>query len=192
MDRRVVLAGVVLAVACALAFAGTARAQLDCEGGPGPEMGGPEPVMGMPGCGGMSPGLPPGMPPGMMEDRGPMTGPHGPGPRGWEELELSEAQRRRLDDLRDDEQRMVIRLEADLRIAQLDLWKLVEGERPDLRAIGEQVDRIADLRGDVMRARLATRLGMREILTPAQRAKLRGPQGGPRRGGPARPRPEGR
>jgi Spy/CpxP family protein refolding chaperone len=191
MSRRVALAGLALAVACALAVAATARAQVDCEGGPGPEMGGPEPAMGMLGFGGMGPGLPPGMP-GGRGARGPMMGMQGPGPGGWEGLGLSEAQRRRLDDLRDGEQRQVIRLEADLRIAELDLRKLVEGERLDLRAIGDQVDRIADLRADVMKARLATRVAMREVLTPGQRAKLRGPRPGARPGGGAPPRPEGR
>jgi Spy/CpxP family protein refolding chaperone len=105
----------------------------------------------------------------------------GPGPREWERLGLSDAQRRKLDDLRDVEQRKVIRLEADLRIAELDLRRLVAGDLPSLQTLGAQVDRIADLRAGILKARLATELGLRGILTPDQRARLRQLGPGPRR-----------
>jgi Spy/CpxP family protein refolding chaperone len=189
-------AGPALAVTCALAFAGAAWAQGEWEAGDGPEAGDPDPVMEMPGPCGMGPGGPlmggrgPGM--GMRGPGGPVVGVRGPGFREWERLGLSGEQRRRLAELRDVEERRVIRLEADLRLAQLDLRRLVAGERPDLRAIGGQVDRVVDLRGEIMKARLAAQVGMRELLTPEQRARLRegAPGARPRDAQPDRAVPE--
>lgn len=169
MGRWTRLAGLALAAACLVAVAGLARAQERREGGAGPDLGGPGPMMGVPGLG------------------GPMMPMRGPDPEKWERLGLSDGQRRRLEDLRDVEERKLIRLEADLRIAGLDLRRLVAGERPNLQAIGMQVDRIADLRAEVMKARIATQIGMREVLTPGQRAQLRAGQPGVRPGGPGRP-----
>lgn len=164
MNRRM-RAGLGPAMACAIAFAAAAWAQAGQEGGAAPEAVGPGPTMET-----MEPGTGPGGPP--MSGRGPMPGMRGAGPRVWERLGLSDAQRRRLEELRNAEERKTIRLETDLRIAELDLRVLVAGERPDLRAIGEQVDHIADLRGEMMKAHLATDLGMRQVLTPGQRARL--------------------
>lgn len=188
MNRRM-LVGLALGLAGVLAMAGAARAQADREWGmqPGPD----RPTMAMAASGGMEPGGPP-----PAEGHGPGMGPRGeggpglpmggPGPREWERLGLGEAQRRKLDDLRDVEQRKVIRLEADLRIAELDLRRLVAGDLPSLQTLGAQVDRIADLRAGILKARLATELGLRGILTPDQRARLRQLGPGPRRG-PERP-----
>ena len=194
MSRRVSVA-LVLAAACLIAVAGAAWAQDDGMGATGPPTGEPGPMMEMPGPGCMGPGGPPPGGHGPMMGlrapggpwagggRGPMMGPHGPGPGDWGTPGLSEEQRRRLEELRDAEERKAIRVEADLRLAELDLRRLVAGARPDLRAIGEQVDRIADLRAEIMKARLAARVRVREILGP-------GPAAGP---GEQRPdaRPDG-
>jgi Spy/CpxP family protein refolding chaperone len=198
MSRRVSVA-LALAAACLIAAAGAACAQDDGTGAAGPPRGEPGPMMETPGPGCMGPGGPSGPPwmgghgpmmgphgpggPRSTGGHGPMMGPHGPGPADWEALGLSEEQRQRLEELQDAEARKVIRVEADLRLAELDLRRLVSGARPDLRAIGEQVDRMADLRAEIMKARLTTRVRMREILAS-------GPSAGP---GQRRPgaRPDG-
>jgi Spy/CpxP family protein refolding chaperone len=118
-------------------------------------------------------------------------GPLGPGPQGFERLGLTDAQREKLASLRDEELRKAIRTEADLRIAELDLRKLAEDEHPNLQAIGAQVDRLLALRANWMKSRIAGMIAARAVLTPAQRAKLHAPPGGPwGRGGEAPEPPE--
>jgi len=200
MDRWV-LTGLGLGLACVAVMAGPARAQRDREGGLRPEMVGGSTMESF-GSAEMPPGGPPpmdefGPPPGATRCGGPMGRPGGwgapangpgvtrvPAPGEWEALEPSAAQRRRMDDLRDAGQRKVIRLEAELRTAELDFRRLVAGAPPDLQAIAVQVDRIADLRAGITKAWLATCLGMREVLTPDQRTRLRHPEPGPRWAGP--------
>jgi Spy/CpxP family protein refolding chaperone len=105
--------------------------------------------------------------------------PDGLGPPRLAGLELTDAQRARLAELRDQEQRKCIRLDADLRIARLDLRRLAAEERPNLQAIGALVDRMADLRAGIAKARITTRLGMLAVLEPGQRAALRAAHPGP-------------
>ena len=115
----------------------------------------------------------------------------GPPPPRLEALGLSPMQRAKIDSLRDEEARRTIRLRADVRIAELDLDRLVGGDGP--APAGAEVDRlvrrVTDLRGEMLAARVATQLGVRGILTAAQRAKLRDmrPQGRRPPGGPPPP-----
>ena len=121
--------------------------------------------------------------------------PGGPGPRGeWgppppegrlglrlpppgalERLGLSEAQRAKIDDLLDAERRQAIRGESEARIAELDLQKLVESDSPDAAAIGRTIERLSAIRQDLLKARIAALIGLRAVLTPQQRTKLRPP-----------------
>jgi Spy/CpxP family protein refolding chaperone len=135
----------------------TAQARARDGARPGP---GDDPMPGAPGF-----GPPPGMP------RPPR--PLGPGPEQLERLDLTDAQRDRLADLRDEEMRKVMRLDADARIAEFDLERMIETERPDARAVQEQADRVAALRGEMLKARVTALLALHDVLTPAQRAKLR-------------------
>ena len=110
-------------------------------------------------------------------------------------LDLSKEQRERLADIRDAQQRRAVQMGADLRIAQLDLRKAMRAERPDRAAIDTQVERAAQLRGELMKSRVHAMLEAQGVLTPAQREKLRQP---PARGmrdegtAPARPRQQNR
>lgn len=200
---RSVRVGLALALAGLAVLGGVAMAQEARREGPGPEpmapgagarhrrlaegeMEGP----GMPGMAGM-PGMPAGpggpgmgggergMGPGRMEHGfgPPPHGLRGPGPEDFERLDLTDAQRTKLAARRDDGLRRIIRLDADLQIAELDLLALVRGEHPSLQAVEAQIDRVAGLRAALEKVRVGGMLAARSLLTPEQRAKLRPPDG---------------
>ena len=105
--------------------------------------------------------------------------PPGPPPmERFEELKLTDAQRAKIETLRDAERRKTIRLDADARIAEMDLEDAIDAEGE----VAPLVDRVADLRRQILAARVATRVAVRAILTPEQRAKLKSmrPPGPPR------------
>jgi Spy/CpxP family protein refolding chaperone len=129
---------------------------------------------------GMGPGAP-GMGRGMW--RGGMH--RGFGPMMAQELNLTPEQQEKMKAARDREQRKAIQARADIQLAQLDLRKLMEVDKPDSKAIEAQVDKIAGLRAGLQKSHIATMLEFRASLTPDQQKKLRelrekGPQ---RRGG---------
>jgi Spy/CpxP family protein refolding chaperone len=188
-------ASVLLAMALC---AGTSHAQ-DARSAPGDDAGGP----GLEAGRGMGPGMGPGvgMGPGMgmgRHGRGPggagrfgRGGPQGAGPGGpgfrfpgraaLESLGLSDAQRTKLEDLRDQSQREAIRAGADLRLAELDLRKLVESDKPDQARVDAAIERMGSLRTAMLKSRINNLIAFRNLLTPAQRAKLRDVPQGPRR-----------
>lgn len=129
--------------------------------------------------------------PGMPRRGGP-EGPGGPGEfreRLRDRLNLTDDQRNRLADIRDRHAREVIPVQADLRLASLDLHKLMRADRPDIRAINAQIEKLAHLRASMQKARVAGMLEARAVLTPAQQKMMRESRGpmGRRMGGPGGP-----
>lgn len=100
-----------------------------------------------------------------------------------ESLGLSDAQRTRIDDLRDEAVRSTARTEADLEIAELDLRRAVESDKPDVAAVDDAIDHVTALRTNLFKARVASWIRFRAVLTPAQRSQLRslGPPRPPQR-----------
>jgi Spy/CpxP family protein refolding chaperone len=156
--RSVARLATVITIATLALAASVALAQ-----GPGQ---GPPP--GGPGFGGPGFGPPPGGPPGF----GPPPGMRGPAYDRIESLGLSDAQHAKLDSIRDEEMRKVIRLDADARIAEMDLERLFDADRADAQAVEGQAARVASLRGEILRAHVAARLAIHDLLTPDQRARL--------------------
>ena len=105
----------------------------------------------------------------------------GMGPRGmggWgpgmaQALQLSDSQREKLRDIRERQMRRGIQARADLALARLDLRKLMRADRPELGAINGQIDRVARIRTELAKARVASMLEARALLTPEQRQKMR-------------------
>ena len=96
-------------------------------------------------------------------------------------LDLSETQREKLADLHERTLKTNIQARADLRVAQLDLRKLMRAETPDARAIEAQIDKLAGLRAAIQKTRVKALLDARSVLTPEQQKQLRelrGPGGG--------------
>lgn len=126
-------------------------------------------------------GMRPGGEPHMGRHGGPMMGRRGGMMGGGamrmrmmlRDLDLSEQQRDKLADVHDRQQRKAIQAEADLRLARLDLAKLMRADKPDQRAIDAQIDRMAALRAGLQKSRVAAMLELRAMLTPEQQKKLR-------------------
>jgi len=95
-------------------------------------------------------------------------------------LDLSDAQREKLRDLHEAHARKAVQRRADMQLAGLDLHKLMRAEKVDVGAVNAQIDRIARLRADGMKAAFETHMQARALLTPEQLKKLRsGPAHGP-------------
>jgi Spy/CpxP family protein refolding chaperone len=98
-------------------------------------------------------------------------------------LNLTDDQKSRIADIRDRHERSAIPIQSDLRVASLDLRKLMRADRPDERAIHAQIDRISDLRGSLQKNRVSSMLEARSVLTPAQQKIMRESGGGLMGGG---------
>ena len=146
-----------------------------------------------PGTGGFPPG--PGGPPQEFSAPG-HAGPHGPPPPPWaprpealERLGLTDVQRSKLRVLHEASLRTMIRAEAEVRIAELDLDGLIEQDSPDAKAIDAAADKVGALRLSMHKAMITETLGVRALLTPEQRSRLRKVGAGmPREGGPGQER----
>jgi Spy/CpxP family protein refolding chaperone len=104
-----------------------------------------------------------------------------PGPPPLERLEslkLTDSQKSKVAALHATERRKAIRLEADARLAEMDLEDAIDAGTD----VAPLVARIADLRGQLLAARTATRVAVRALLTPEQRTRLKSlpPPGPPR------------
>jgi Spy/CpxP family protein refolding chaperone len=94
-----------------------------------------------------------------------------------EEMDLSKEQREKIADLRDKQERAAIRMRADLQTARLDLGRLTRAEKADRLAINRQIDRIAQLRAEMQKARIGLMLDIRGMLAPEQQERMREPRG---------------
>ncbi len=88
-------------------------------------------------------------------------------------LDLTSAQRGKIEDLLDRQRRADIESRKNLELAELDLRKLVRADKPDRAAIAAQIDRASGVRAGVQKSRTMTHLDIADVLTPAQREKLR-------------------
>ena len=109
-----------------------------------------------------------------------MGGPHGRGQmmgRGlamrFAALDLTDAQRDKLRDIHEAAARKNVQRRADMQLARMDLHKLMRAENPSGSAVNAQIDKIARLQADGMKAHFDTFLQARAVLTPEQQKKLR-------------------
>ena len=101
-------------------------------------------------------------------------------------LSLSDAQRRRIDDIRFSHRKRAIEMRTNLETANLELGRLMRADAPDRRAIDAQIDRIAEMRASLTKERVSGLFEVRSVLTPEQRREWR--EGFDRPGiGPAMP-----
>ncbi len=91
------------------------------------------------------------------------------------QLDLSDAQRAELRDLHEAHARKAIQRRADMQLARLDLHKLMSADRPDPGAVNAQIDKLARLHADGLKAAFAVRMQARAVLTPEQLKQLRTP-----------------
>jgi len=94
-----------------------------------------------------------------------------------EGLDLTEAQRKKLADIRDQHAKTAINQRASVELAALELRKLMRADKPDVGAVERQIDKIASLRATLTKNRVTGMLEARALLTPEQLEKLRSPHG---------------
>lgn len=101
-------------------------------------------------------------------------------PRGdfMAKLDLSERQKEQIQGIRQDQQRRMIQVRADIQKANLDLREMMRSDNPSQSRIDATIDRLAGLRADAHKARVATHLQVRSLLTDEQRKKLKDPSTG--------------
>jgi Spy/CpxP family protein refolding chaperone len=105
---------------------------------------------------------------------GGMFGPRGAGMRGnLAGLDLTDDQRTKLQALHETQARKAVQRRADMQLARLDLHKLMREDRPNMAGVNSQIDKLARLHAESMKARFETHMQARALLTPEQVKKLR-------------------
>ncbi len=103
--------------------------------------------------------------------------------RAFARLDLTDTQREKIQAIHERQARKNIQARADLQVARMDLRDLMRADKPSTSAINAQIDKLARMRADMEKARVATMLEARSVLTPEQRKQLQDM----RRAGPAGP-----
>jgi periplasmic protein CpxP/Spy len=105
-------------------------------------------------------------------------GPKGEHARWWNEpgmiakLNLTEAQRKDMDGILDQQRLKLVDLHANVEKAELTMEPLMKADQPDETKILAQIDRIADARKELEKANARFLLAIRSKLTPEQWKQL--------------------
>jgi Spy/CpxP family protein refolding chaperone len=122
----------------------------------------------------------PGMGKGPMMGRGPM-GPREMGARGpmfippdlADKLGLSEEQKTKLDDIITNHKKDMIKKNADISLAQIDLNKLMSQDNPDMNLVKENILKIATMKADTEFTKFKTMIETKNVLTKEQQEKFK-------------------
>lgn len=85
-----------------------------------------------------------------------------------QELGLSEAQKEKMQQIRLDQQRQVIKLRAEIQLARLDLNPMLQVTQPDPTKIAAQVEKIGKIEIELKKIRILTMVKIKAVLTPEQ------------------------
>ncbi|UCE64887.1 MAG: Spy/CpxP family protein refolding chaperone [Candidatus Zixiibacteriota bacterium] len=88
------------------------------------------------------------------------------------ELNLTDQQKQKMDDLRFQHQKVMIQKNADLKEAKLEMRNMMRKTEVDEKAVLEKQKRISALKAEISEARLKHRLEMRKALNKEQLEKL--------------------
>jgi Spy/CpxP family protein refolding chaperone len=89
------------------------------------------------------------------------------------QLALTDAQRDRIEAIRERQRRTAIEQRARLQLARLDLRSLLRADVVDRSAMEAKVDELSRLEAQARKARIQSMLEVRSVLTAEQRKKLR-------------------
>ena len=90
-----------------------------------------------------------------------------------EALDLTAEQRDKLKSLRLNNAKRMARLEADLKIARLDLHAITRQDNPDPAEVKTRIAKVNQALSLILETRVDHRLKVNQLLTPEQRDKLR-------------------
>jgi Spy/CpxP family protein refolding chaperone len=108
-------------------------------------------------------------------------------PRVRAYLNLTDAQVTRLHEIGVESEKATIRTRADLELRGIELHELLRADNPDHDVIIGKVQEVSDLRGQMAKQHMETRLTARSVLTPEQIKKVKTFMEGGGRGGPGGP-----
>jgi Spy/CpxP family protein refolding chaperone len=109
-----------------------------------------------------------------------------------EQLGLSADQKKKMDDIFQQNRLKLVDLHATVQKAELTMEPLVAADQPDVARIEKQIDNVAQARAELEKANARMLLGIRGVLTPEQYQKLQAharPGGRGQMGGAFQPRP---
>jgi Spy/CpxP family protein refolding chaperone len=125
------------------------------------------------------PGAPPPPPPGapgLFAPRPPLRpGLRFPPPEVLDRLDLSDSQREKIDALGDKVRRASIQLDADIRLAELDVEDLISSDDVSTEDLDDAIAHLEEARTALLRTHAKAIVQMRAMLSPQQRAKLKRP-----------------
>jgi Spy/CpxP family protein refolding chaperone len=85
---------------------------------------------------------------------------------------LTDAQKKQIQDIRQEMEKAMVPLKAQLELKHAELNTLLVAEKPDKTAIDKKIDEIGTIRVQMGKKRIGNRLEIRELLTPEQRPKF--------------------
>jgi|GEM_PF-6403950 Spy/CpxP family protein refolding chaperone len=121
----------------------------------------------------------------MDEDQGPFRrgmrmgrgGPGGPGgdipPELAEKIELTDAQKNRMKSLNTAFAKDMAKLEADVKITQIELQEVMDQAAPSTSAVKSQAAKVNEARGEIFERSVVFRAEMKGILTAEQQATMK-------------------
>lgn len=87
-------------------------------------------------------------------------------------LDLNQDQQKKVDALQNVLEKQMIALQADLRVKEAELQKLMVADNPSKSAVEKKVDEIGAVKVQIQKAHVNHRLAVRELLAPEQRVKF--------------------
>ncbi len=88
-------------------------------------------------------------------------------------LQITDEQRRKLEDIDFNSSKQAIQQRATLQVQQLELQRLLEADNPDRAAIDKKIQEVAQARAGLMRTETNALLDVRSVLTREQRDRIR-------------------
>ena len=90
----------------------------------------------------------------------------------FEKLDLTEIQKEKLHQIRIESKKKIIQMSADLKLAKIELHELMSKDIMS-KKLDATIDKVADLKRKMFKAKIKTRVEMKKILTTEQRAKTK-------------------
>ena len=87
-------------------------------------------------------------------------------------LDLNQDQQKKVEALSNGLEKQMISLQADLRVKEAELQKLMIADKPSKSAVEKKVEEIGAVKVQIQKAEVNNRLAVRELLTPEQRVKF--------------------
>jgi Spy/CpxP family protein refolding chaperone len=104
-----------------------------------------------------------------------MAGGKGPGmfrPEIMEKIGLTKEQKDTIQSIHSSHRKDMIRNNADLQLAEVDLQDMLRKDKPEMDLVKGQIQKIASLKGNIEFAKIKMQIDLKGVLTDEQKAKL--------------------